>query len=78
MTIQSIEIDGKWYHAQPDWPDGQEEPSDKLVPILDEEGDMIPKEQCMCFARSSSECICGAWDIVAKFDWELDTDWDDY
>lgn len=44
MTILSIEVDSKWYHAQLDWPNGQDEPSDKVVPILDENGEMIPQD----------------------------------
>ena len=68
--MHHIEIDGCWYHAQQYWPDGQDEPSDELVPILEENGDLIPATICICFAHSSSECCCGAWSIRS--------DWDSY
>ena len=32
-------------------------------PILNESGDPIPNEVCICFAHCASECVCGAWDI---------------
>lgn len=30
--------------------------------LLDENGEPISKNICICFAHSSSECVCGAWD----------------
>lgn len=32
--------------------------------ILDEEGNLIPSNICICAARAPSECACGAWDDV--------------
>ena len=31
-------------------------------PVLDEDGETISADICICSAWSSSECICGAWD----------------
>jgi hypothetical protein len=31
--------------------------------ILDGDEQPIPITVCLCFARSSSECMCGAWDL---------------
>jgi len=45
------EVNGEWYHFR----DGN--------PLLDERGQMIEAYLCLCFARSETECSCGAWDF---------------
>jgi len=32
-----------------------------LEPILEEDGEPIPKNICICAAHSEDECICGAY-----------------
>jgi len=51
--VETTEIDGKYFHAQS--LDGG------IVPVLCENGEMIPKSVCICYAHSDSECCCGAW-----------------
>jgi hypothetical protein len=31
--------------------------------ILDENGDLINSYICICYAKSPSECVCGAWNV---------------
>jgi len=45
------EVNGQMYHFR----DGK--------PLLDERGQMIEAYLCLCFARSETECSCGAWDF---------------
>lgn len=47
----TITIDNEEYHAE----DGE--------PILDENGEPIPKHICICAAHNAYECCCGAWDV---------------
>lgn len=34
--------------------------------LIDENHKPIPRWICICFAHSSSECVCGAWDMDIK------------
>jgi len=36
---------------------------DEGVLLLDENGQWIDNDVCLCFAHSASECCCGAWGI---------------
>jgi len=51
MDIEPIDIDGRLYHAR----DGQ------LLTDPDN-NEPIPYHICICFAKGSFECVCGAWD----------------
>lgn len=46
-----IEIDGKSYHSDYEG-----------TPLLDEDGEPVPSDICICAAHSAYECSCGAWD----------------
>lgn len=35
--------------------------------ILDESGNKIPSTICLCYAHSTNECVCGAWDIPLDY-----------
>lgn len=63
MSLTLIEIDGNLYHAQDIYDEECENVLD-TIPILDEDGDLIPSEVCLCFAREPSECVCAttAWE----------------
>lgn len=39
--------------------------------VLDEQGNKIPSNVCICYAREPNECCCGAWDDV-DIDWWYD------
>lgn len=58
MMLTSIEIDGKTYHARREWGDGSEQYKDDATPILDEDGNLIPIEVCLCYAYTPTECCC--------------------
>jgi hypothetical protein len=47
------EIEGKLYHTNYDG-----------SLILDENNEPIEAHICLCAAHDSSECCCGAWDII--------------
>ena len=58
--LTRIEVDGQWYHAtevllQPELEDASPV---SIEPILDELGNMIPIQCCLCFAHTPSECCC--------------------
>jgi len=40
--------------------------------ILDEEGEPIPTDICLCHAYEPSECCCGAWDDIPYYEHEED------
>ncbi len=60
--LTTVEIDGVWYHARGVDYDEVNGCYTLFELIFDENGKMIPASVCLCFAHSSSECICGAWD----------------
>ena len=64
MSLTLIEIDGQLYHAQGIYDD--DENVVDTIPILDEDGDMIPASICLCYAYEPSECCCAC------------TSWGDY
>lgn len=72
MILTSIAIDGKEYHAQQEWDDDLETYKDEIVPLLDENGDYIPIETCLCHAYAPGECCC------ATTSWENYRYEDDY
>lgn len=51
MDDKPIEIEGRLYHAR-----------DGVVLVDPEGGEPIPYHICICFARDSADCVCGAWD----------------
>lgn len=53
----TICIDGEMYHTGSSI-------DEENSPLLDENGDPIPKHICLCCAYSPNECICGAWDLT--------------
>ena len=62
MPLTLIEIDGNLYHAQEFYDEDGENVID-TTPILDDDGDMIPANICLCYAYEPSECCCAttAW-----------------
>ena len=62
MSLTLIEIDDNLYHAQESYDEEGENVVD-TIPILDEDGKMIPASICLCYAYSPSECVCAttAW-----------------
>lgn len=66
--LSPVEIDGAWYHAQLKLTEDGEA-TDEYELILDEDGDPIPADVCICHAWEPNECICGAWDDVDPNDW---------
>ena len=62
MSLTLIEVDGSLYHAQEFYDEDGENVID-TTPILDEDGDMIPANICLCYAYEPSECCCAttAW-----------------
>jgi hypothetical protein len=73
MTIGTIYIDGFAYHSRLSEYNDALGWYEKEEPIYEQmeffggevvEGLMIPKTSCLCFAHSSSECCCGAWDYT--------------
>ena len=65
MSLTLIEIDGQLYHAQGIYDDDGENVVD-TIPILDEDGDLIPSDVCVCHAYEPGECCCAC------------TSWGDY
>lgn len=65
MSLTLIEIDGNLYHAQQFLDEDGENVID-TIPILDEDGDLIPSDVCICFAHEPGECCCAC------------TSWGDY
>ena len=63
MSLTLIEIDGQLYHAQ-DIYDEESENIVDTVPLVDENGNMIPASYCLCYAHEPSECVCAttAWE----------------
>jgi hypothetical protein len=61
MMFDTVEIDGKEYHAKPREYDSETGAVLVWDLIFDENGEMIPAHTCLCFAHSASECCCGAW-----------------
>lgn len=57
----TILINGELYHTDPNL-------DEENSPLLDENGDPIPKYVCLCCAHSSYECVCGAWDVPVPED----------
>lgn len=37
------------------------------ITLEDEDWEHYKKGACLCFAKSSSECLCGAWDLEDDF-----------
>lgn len=66
--LSTIEIDGVRYHTQLKLTEDGES-TEEYDLILDEDGDPIPAETCICSAWEPTECICGAWDDVDPSDW---------
>lgn len=68
MTTGTIYIDGVAYHSILSDYNEETDEYEKEEPMLDVDydgnstGQMIEKSACICYARSSSECCCGAWD----------------
>lgn len=56
--LTSIEIDGKAYHARREWDDDLEQYKDEAELILDEDGDPISLDVCLCHAYTPTECCC--------------------
>ena len=49
--MKTVEIEGVLYHAD----------LDGVSPLLDGYDRLIEATVCLCAARESSECVCGAW-----------------
>lgn len=60
--METIEIDGKEYHAE--WVEyfSEEGEYTYLIPIRNEDGEPIEVWRCICAARDKFECCCGAYD----------------
>jgi hypothetical protein len=73
MSLTLIEIDGQLFHAQ-DIYDTEGENVIDTVPILDEDGDLIPSDVCICHAYEPGECCCSttAWE-----GWSYDEYWEE-
>lgn len=71
VMLTLIEIDGGMYHAQQIMDEEGENVID-TIPILDEDGEMIPASVCLCFGYEPSECVCAttAWE-----NWNYDEDY---
>lgn len=71
MYTTLIEIDGQTYHAQEFYNEEGENVIDTTL-ILDEDGDMIPANVCLCHAYEPSECCCATTDWE---NWNYDEDY---
>jgi hypothetical protein len=69
--LTDIEIDGERYHAQFDRYDDELGKWVDPVPILEENGDLIPLSICICFAYESSECCCNTTSWI-NYDYDYD------
>ena len=60
-TLPTIELytPSEQYHCEEIWDDTYQTVGYRL--LLDEHGNPIPLDQCICAAHSPSECACGAW-----------------
>ena len=69
MSLTLIEVDGRLYHAQ-DIYDDESDTYLATIPILGEDGDMIPASICLCYAYEPSECVCAttSWENWKYYD----------
>lgn len=73
MSLTLIEVDGELFHAQ-DFYDEDVENVVATVPILDEDGEMIPARICICHAFEPEECCCAttAWENYRYDDYDME------
>lgn len=73
--LTSIEINGQYYHAQYTDYDEATDEYNRIEPILEEDGSLIPIHICLCHAYEPGECCCSttAWD-----NYRYDDDDDEY
>ena len=73
MSLTLIEINGNLYHAQQFLDEDGENVID-TIPILDEDGTLIPSDVCICYAQEPGECCCAttAWE-----GWSYDEYWEE-
>ena len=74
MSLTLIEVDGELFHAQ-DFHNEDGENVVATIPILDEDGEMIPASICLCYAFEPGECCCAttAWEGY-RYEWEDEDD----
>ncbi len=75
--MHHITIDGVSYHCNFKWDHDKGDYDESLYElILDERGEPIPSDECICAAWCSNECCCGAFPVEEGSTYEEQGFWE--